>query len=193
MVASPAVMVTGLALKVPACSSHSPPARVWSNTSITSSVPPIAPTGNPPPIILGQSNQVGFDAELGAAAAIGEAEAHHLIGDEQYAVGPGHVSEGLDESGFGSDQAKGGGQGVEYQGGQCLPVGFYQVDAGLAVVPGQDYDIFGGLGRRAQSPDAAGRAWVSPGFSGVGCETYLSVVVSPVVGSFELGLSSACR
>ena len=51
----------------------------------------------------------------------------------------------------------------------------------------------GGLGRRAQSPDAAGRTGGLPSLR-VGGEAYLSVVVSPVVGPFELGdLRPACE
>ena len=51
MTTSPALIVTGLALKVPACAISAPP-FVGSNKSIMSLRPPKAPTGIPPPIIL---------------------------------------------------------------------------------------------------------------------------------------------
>ena len=51
-------MLTGLALNVPPEAIRGPRAP-GSNTSITAALPPVAPTGNPPPMILPKAVRSG--------------------------------------------------------------------------------------------------------------------------------------
>ena len=74
---SPATMVMGLALNVPACARG--PLAVGSKSAMMSLRPPHAPTGMPPPIILPNVVMSGMTPNILLRAARGYAEALHLV------------------------------------------------------------------------------------------------------------------
>ena len=140
----------------------------------------------PTPDYLCQRGEVGVDAEVVAGPLVGNAEADYLVGYQENAEVLCNLPDLLQESRCGRHPPEGGGERVDNDRCQFVPMALDYRGAGVDVVPGHGYDFIGDPGGDAGLGDAGGEHGIAP-VIGVGGLADLGVVIAAVVSALNLG------